>query len=89
MLKIWGRLMKNDKIIKDAVVSSDLDASYQENLKACIVELCHEFDISIPYWLPPNVKEYNNRRKTIFNENHFIDEINFDKFIIQEIDMEN
>ena len=85
MIKIWGKVMKNNKIIKDAVVTSDLDASYQENLKACIIELCEKFDISKPYWLPTNLEEYNKRHKTTFNLHNFMDEIDFDRFIITEI----
>lgn len=85
MIKIWGKLIKNNKIIKNEVAISDVEGTYQDNLKLCIKELCYKFEISKPYWLPPNVKEYNRRRKTTFNENHFIDEIDFDKFIIEEI----
>ncbi len=86
MLKIWGKIMKNNKILMDEVVTSDIEGSYQENLKACITELCRNFDIEKPYWLPTNLDEYNKRSKTIFNENNFIEEINFDKFVIAELD---
>lgn len=86
MLKIWGRIMKNGKIIKDDVVVSNIDGTYQENLKQCLIQLCDKFDISKPYWLPINLDQYNQRSKTIFNEHNFIEEIDFDKFVIQEID---
>lgn len=85
MLKIWGKLMKNNKIIKDEVAISDIEAGYQENLKVCITELCNKLDISKPYWLPTNLEEYNKRNKTIFNEYNFIEEIDFDKFVIEEL----
>ena len=84
-MKIWGKVIKNNKIIKDAVVTSDLDGSYQEKLKACITELCEKFDIAKPYWLPTNLEEYNKRNKTTFNLHNFMDEIDFDRFIIAEI----
>ncbi len=87
MVKIWGKIIKNTKMIKEIVVVSDIDGSYQENLKACIKEVCYKLDIAKPYWLSPNVKEYNERRRTTFNQNHFIDKIDFDKFIIQQIDV--
>lgn len=86
MLKIWGKVIKNTRMIKETVVISDIDGSYQENLRACLKELCYKLDISKPYWLSPNVKEYNERRRTTFNQNHFIDKIDFDKLIIQQID---
>lgn len=86
-IRIWGKVVRRGKIIKDEVVVSNMDGTYQDNLKACITELCNKLDIPRPYWLPPNVNEYNRRRKTSFNENHFIDEIDFDKFIIEELDV--
>ena len=85
MLKIWGKIMTDNKIVRDEVVQSDIDGSYQEKLKACIIELCYKFDISKPYWLPRNLEEYNKRLKTSFNQDNFIDEIEFDQFVIEEL----
>ena len=85
MLKIWGKLIKDNRIINDEVAVAEADDSYQENLKTCITELCYKFDISTPYFLKSNVNEYNKRRKTSFDENNFIEEINFDKFMIEEL----
>lgn len=85
MLRVWGKIVKNNKIIKDNVVTSDEPESYQENLKLCIIELCNEFDIQKPYWLPNNLDEYNKRSKTIFNQHNFIEEIDFDMFVIEEL----
>lgn len=85
MLKIWGKLIKDNRIIRDEVSMSEIEDSYQENLKTCISELCYKFDTSTPYWLKSNVNEYNRRHKTSFDENNFIDEIQFDKFMIEEL----
>ncbi len=89
MLKIWGKIITNNKIVIDDVATSDVEESYQENLKICITELCNKFDISKPYWLPANLEEYNKRSKTSFNQDNFIDDIDFDKFMIVEIDPED
>ncbi len=85
MLKIWGKLIIDNRIVKDEVsVCEDYD-SYQENLKACITDLCYKFDIGTPYWLKSNIDEYNKRHKTSFDENNFIEEVYFDKFMIEEL----
>lgn len=86
MIKVWGRIVKNNKIVKDDVVISDIEGTYQDKLKACINELCNRFDIQKPYWLPTNMEEYNKRGKTIFNYHNFMEEIEFDKFVIEELD---
>ena len=85
MLKIWGKLIKDNRIIVDEVSMSQLEDNYQENLKMCITELCYKFDIATPYWLKSNIQEYNKRLKTSFDENNFIEEIYFDKFMIEEL----
>lgn len=85
MLKVWGKLIRDNRIIKDEVSVSEIEGSYQENLKACISELCYKFDISTPYWLKSNINEYNKRHKTSFDEHNFIEEISFDKFMIEEM----
>lgn len=85
MLKIWGKLIKDNRIIVDEVSMSQLEDDYQENLKMCITELCYKFDIETPYWLKSNIHEYNKRHKTSFDENNFIEEIYFDKFMIEEL----
>lgn len=88
MIKIWGKLIKNNKIIKQEVVTSDEAGSYQENLKRCITEICYKMDIQKPYWLNSNLEEYNRRSKTSFTRHNFIEDIDFDKFIIEDIDLE-
>lgn len=88
MLKIWGKIIKDNKIIIDDVAVCDIEGSYQENLKVCITELCNKFDIAKPYWLPANLEEYNRRSKASFNQDNFIEEINFDRFTIVELDPE-
>jgi len=85
MLKIWGKLINDNRIIKDEVSISEIEGSYQDNLKACISELCYKFDIATPYWLKSNINEYNKRHKTSFDGNNFIEEISFDKFMIEEL----
>ncbi|HCW03294.1 MAG TPA: hypothetical protein DGK91_01390 [Clostridium sp.] len=86
MLKVWVKVVKNNKIIKDKVVSSNIEGGYQANLKACITTFCEEFDIEKPYWLPYNVDEFNKRSKVTFDCNNFIESIDFDKLVIEELE---
>lgn len=88
MLRIWGKIVNNNKTIKEHVVESSNEGNYQDNLKECITELCRILDIEKPYWLPSNMDEYNNRGKTIFDHHNFIDAIDFDRFVIEELEDE-
>lgn len=84
MIKISGSIIKKTKIVSEEIVSSTIDGSYQDQLKECITEICYRLDIEKPYWLPNNLEEYNKRNKTSFDEHNFVDEIAFDKFVIEE-----
>ncbi len=86
MVKIWGKIIKNNRIIKDEVAICYEDVSYQQALKLCINEICDKLDIPKPYWLPVNLKRYNQFNKTFFNEDNFIEEIDFDRFAIEELE---
>lgn len=85
MLKVWGKVVKNNRIIKDKVISSNVEGGYQANLKACITTFCEELDIEKPYWLPYNLEEFNRRSKVTFDHNNFIEPVKFDKLIIEEL----
>nr|WP_272507438.1 hypothetical protein [Clostridium aestuarii] len=78
-------MIKKNKIIREEIVTSTIEGSYQEKLKECITEICYRMDISKPYWLPKNMNEYNRRTKTSFNKDNFIEELDFDKFQIEEL----
>lgn len=78
MLKLWGKLIKNNKIILQEVAVFH-DEDYQIELKKCITEICYKMDIQKPYWLPKNLDEYNRVKRTTFDQDNFIEEIEFDK----------
>ena len=85
MIRIWGKIIKDNRIVKNKVAVSNIEGDYQEKLKLCIIELCEKLDISKPYWLPSNMEEYNRRYKTSFTFHNFIEDIDFDKFTIEEL----
>ena len=86
MIKLWGKIIKNNKITMDNVVVIDEAIEYEQELKKCMTELCYNFDIQKPYWLRKNLLEYNKIKKTAFTQDNFIEEINFEKFEIEVLE---
>lgn len=86
MIKLWGKIITDNRIIKQEVAICTETLEYEEELKKCINEICYNFDIQKPYWLKKNLKEYNKVKKTAFNQDNFIEEINFDKFEIEVLE---
>ena len=85
-MRLWGKLVKNNKIIKDNTVPLIVEDDYQAALKEAMIQLCDSFDIAKPYWLNKNLNEYNRLGKTSFNKDNFIEEIEFDKLVIEELE---
>lgn len=81
MLKLWGKMIKNNKIILQEVSTAE-DEDYQMELKKCITDISYKMDIQKPYWLPKNLEEYNRVKRTTFDQDNFIEEIEFDRLEI-------
>ncbi|MCX7885292.1 MAG: hypothetical protein N2448_09750 [Caloramator sp.] len=82
MIRLWGKIIKNHKIILHEEYCCNENIDYQLQLKKCINEICSKLDIQKPYWLQKNLEEYNNYKKTSFTQENFIEEIDFDSFEI-------
>jgi hypothetical protein len=86
MFRLWGKLVKNNKIIEDIVVTNESsDMSLEDMVDIAIDEMCMKFDLSKPMWLNDNYKDFHDFSKTSFKQSHFIEQINFDYFEIELI----
>lgn len=82
MIRLWGKLIKDNKMLENEEFTCNENIEYQQQLKICITEICYKLDIQKPYWLPKNLEEYNNHKKTSFYQDNFIEEVSFDRFEI-------
>jgi two-component SAPR family response regulator len=80
---VWLKSNQADLIFLDIQMRQLTGIEFLEAAR----ELCNKFDIQKPYWLPTNMEEYNKRSKTVFNMHNFMEEIDFDKFVIEELDI--
>jgi len=58
----------------------------KEKRDVCIKEICKKFDLSVPIWMSKHDYEYDNFKSVTFTEEDFMDEIDFDKLVIELID---
>lgn len=87
MFRLWGKIIKNNKIIKDIVIeNSNSKLTDSQKLDVSIQEICYMFDLSKPLWLTNNEKEMPLYNKTSFRADHFIDPIDFDYLEIEIIE---
>ena len=87
MFRIWGKLFKDNHLLKDRVYeNSDRTLNRTKKVFAGLHEFCMEFDLQEPIWLDKNIKEFQRVDKTRFDQDNFIESIEFDFLEIQVIE---
>ncbi|MBQ3864818.1 MAG: hypothetical protein II781_03160 [Clostridia bacterium] len=81
MAKIWGILRKNHKIYKDLVFETE--GTDLEDTKEAVGDICKSMDIPQPIWLHKQEEELELFGRTRFNQDNFIESIDFDHFEIE------
>lgn len=79
MFRIWGKLVKNNHLIKDTVVCiEDYSLSRTKKVYRALDEICYTFDLAKPIWLEGNKADFIKHARTRFTKDNFIEEIEFD-----------
>lgn len=82
MLKIWAKIIKNDKIINTTVVEFDTNRiSFFELVKS----VCEKLDLATPVLLNKHYEDLRKFNLCTFTKNDFIEKINFDRLLIEKI----
>lgn len=92
MFRLWGKIIKNNRIISDQVFelnTRDLSVknlSLEEKIDQGLESLCYQFDIQKPMWFNDANKDFSLVGKTRFTGQHFMESIDFDCFEIEVIE---
>lgn len=87
MFRLWGKIFKDNRLVKDIVISDDsTDKSRTKKIFDAVTQICLAFDLSEPIWLDATVKDFRLHDKTRFTSDNFIESIDFDFLEIQIIE---
>lgn len=87
MFRMWAKIIKNNKIIKDMIVANqDKNLRRTQKVFQAIDEVCDTYDLSKPIWLDSTINDFKIHRKTRFTQDNFIDQIDFDYLEIEMIE---
>ena len=86
MFRIWGKLFKNNKMLKDIVIEDSSDLTRTKKIFASLDKICNEFDLATPIWLESNINDFKRVSKTRFQADSFVESIDFDYLEIQVIE---
>lgn len=82
MIKIWGKTIRKNKIIKNYMVQFD-DVFSEDLIFDGLYEICIKFDIPRPIVLNKHIKDMNNFLLMRFFPEDFIEKVDFEKFDIE------
>ena len=86
MFRIWAKLFKDNHMIADLVIcNSDSDTRTHKVFHA-LDEICYKFDLGKPIWLTSSTNDFKKHSKVRFNQDNFIEQIDFDYMEIQVIE---
>lgn len=87
MFRLWAKIYKDNKMIKNMVISND-DQNLRRTQKIfeAVDDICHEYDLAKPIWLDSNINDFKRNARTRFIQDNFIEPIGFDYLEIHVIE---
>lgn len=86
MFRLWGKIFKENRLIKDTVICDDSEDTRTHKIFHALDSICYEFDLSKPIWLDSTIREFQKHDKARFYQDNFIDSIDFDYLEIHVIE---
>jgi len=78
--RLWGRMMKQQRIIRQETIEIE-----NGDIEEAFLEICRRFDVQRPIQLPKHNREFEKFGRTFFAKEHFTESIDFDKLEIELI----
>ena len=83
MFRMWGKIWKDNHLIKDMTVSNDTEDTRTHKIFQALEAICYAWDLSRPIWLDSTIAEFKRHSKARFYQDNFIESIDFDYLEIQ------
>ena len=86
MFRLWGKIWKDNHMIKDTVICDDSEDSRTHKIFHALQEICYDFDLANPIWLDKTINDFKRHSKTRFYQDNFVETVDFDYLEIQVIE---
>lgn len=83
MFRLWGKIMQDNHIIREMEVKDESGDTRTHKVFHALETIVKEFDIATPIWLDKNIKDFRQYSKVRFNQDSFIETIEFDYLEIE------
>lgn len=86
MFRLWGKIVKENRLVKDTVICINENDTRTHKVFQALNEICSQFDLGKPLWLDKTAKEFKQFAKARFDQDNFIEQIDFDYLEIHVIE---
>ena len=83
-MKVWAKVMKGDKILRDVVYENDVPLT-QSGFQSLMQELSYKLDIATPVILVNHLKHLERFNRVKFLARDFIEDVDFDLLIVERV----
>jgi len=77
-MKMWGKIWKNNHLVRDIVVSDDSSDTRTHKVFHLLEEICLAFDLGRPIWLDSGIRDFQLHKRVRFGRDCFIEDVDFD-----------
>jgi hypothetical protein len=84
MFKIWAKVIKDGKIVKQTTYQRDEKFTYSRFFEY-LAEICSELDICTPLLLKTHIFNYAKFNMVRFIPRDFAETVDFDKLVLENI----
>lgn len=86
MIKIWAKIIQNNKIVKQYVYENKNKFNDKHFLNY-LIEICKELDLQTPILLNNHIINFLEFHSVKFFPSDFLEECSFDYFLIEDISL--
>ena len=84
MFKIWGKIIKDGKIIKQVTYEREDKFTYSQFFNY-LADICEQLDIATPVLLKTHIFNYAKFGRVTFLPRDFTEPVDFDKLVLENI----
>lgn len=84
MFRIWGKVVKDGKIINQVTYERDDKFTYSQFF-VYLADICEELDIATPVLLKTHIFNYAKFNTVRFIPRDFAESVDFDKLVLENI----
>lgn len=85
MIRIWGKVMKEGKIVLQTTFEREEKFSYADFF-GYLTEVCGALDVPTPVLLKTHLFQYAKFRHVVFRPSDFLEPVNFDRLVLENIE---